>query len=166
MDKRQPKSTTTNVRALYCSTVLQVLLAATSNVTLFVMSVLQVTVELVSPCNSLLLRCSGSSLAFPGYQGVWLSSGPSAAEQPEIRELEADGVAGSDTEDGAGSSDESGSSGSSSGSVISRLLSKLHIGQKVPLLQVRFYVKIKRPWTPGKKGFCFDLPAACAGQAV
>eukprot|EP00775_Hariotina_reticulata_P013174 gene13174-13305_t len=93
----------------------------------------QVTVELMSPCNSLLLRCSGSSLVFPGYQAVWLSS-RLAGQQTEGQESEVDGVTCSDGDEGAGSSEESSSTSSSS--FISKVLSKLHIGQKIQLLQV------------------------------
>jgi len=115
-------------------------------------------VELVEPRDSLLLRCSGSSLAFPGYQAVWLSR-PLAAVHTEGQDAEADGVAGSDAEEGGGSSDDSSSSSSGSSgssSTMNKLLNKLHIGQKVQLLQV--WLNLSCSSTPQRAVLSLHLP--------
>jgi hypothetical protein len=94
---------------------------------------LQVTVELQSPCSTLLLRSTGSSLAFPGYLAAWDgigssssssadSAADSAAAAGEVSEVEDDDVA---------------ALAGPKGSALSKVLQQLQEGQLVALTKVR-----------------------------
>jgi hypothetical protein len=102
---------------------------------------LQVTVELQSPCSSLLLRSTGSSLAFPGYLAAWQTidsssssnglAAATAAEDGSDNEAAAVGEF-SDAED----VDDVAALVGSKGSALSRVLQQLQQGQQVALLKV------------------------------
>lgn len=92
----------------------------------------QVHAELQSPCATLLLRSSGSSLVFPGYQAAWAGlSGSSSSSSGDgdgdggVRENDAGSVTDSE-EDVAGVP----------GGGLSGIIGKLVEGQQVSLDQV------------------------------
>jgi DNA topoisomerase-1 len=110
---------------------------------------LQVSAEFVSPCNTLLLRCSGSTLVSPGWQAVWAdwskvtaAAGPEAAAAAEEEEEgdrdTADAAAGTD-----GDSDDVMTVGDKA--VLSQLLQQLQEGQQVLLAGVHPWQHFTKP---------------------
>lgn len=102
----------------------------------------QIQAELQSPCELLLLRSTGSSLTFPGYQAAWADqSGSSSSSSSEgsvsesVREDDPESVR---QEDGSGSvTDEVTDKVTSGSGTVSEVLGRLVEGQQVPLRQVR-----------------------------
>jgi DNA topoisomerase-1 len=108
---------------------------------------LQVSVEFVSPCGSLLLRCSGSTLVFPGWQAVWAdwskiaaAAGPEAAAAAEDEEQQEAAEAAAGTDDDA---DDVMTVGDKA--VLSRLLQELQEGQQVLLAGVHPWQHFTKP---------------------
>jgi hypothetical protein len=93
---------------------------------------LQVTVELQSPCSTLLLRSTGSSLAFPGYLAAWngIASSSSSSADSATDSAAAAGEA-SEVED-----DDVAALAGPKGSALSRVLQQLQEGQLVALTKV------------------------------
>lgn len=103
---------------------------------------LQVSAEFVSPCGRLLLRCSGSSLASPGWLAAWadwskvpLSSSSAAAEADTNDSADAAAAAG----DGVTTDDDdimTLAGGKAGKAALSQLLQQLQEGQQVLLAGV------------------------------
>jgi DNA topoisomerase-1 len=101
-----------------------------------------VSVEFVSPCGSLLLRCAGSSLASPGWLAAWADwSKATAATDAAAAAAAGEGEGG---DDGAATDDDDllavtggGGAGSKAGkAALSQLLQQLQEGQQVLLAAV------------------------------
>jgi hypothetical protein len=92
-----------------------------------------VTVELQSPCSTLLLRSTGSSLAFPGYLAAWkgIGSSSSSADSAAAAGSAAAGDL-SEVED-----DDVAALAGPKGSALSRVLQQLQEGQLVALTKVQ-----------------------------
>jgi hypothetical protein len=91
-------------------------------------------VELLSPCSSLLLRSTGSSLAFPGYLAAWQGIGSSSSSSADSPAAAAAAAAGelSEVED-----DDVAALAGPKGSALSKVLQQLQEGQLVALMKVR-----------------------------
>jgi hypothetical protein len=114
----------------------------------------QVSVEFMSPCGSLLLRCSGSSLSSPGWLAAWSDWTKAAAAPTETDAEGADSAAAaaaegdlSSVEDGDDDLALGGGSSSSSKAALSVLLRQLKEGQ-----QVRLAKRTSLAWMAG--GVC------------
>lgn len=105
----------------------------------------QVSVEFVSPCGTLLLRCSGSTLVAPGWLAAWsdwhkVGAGAAAGVDDDASDGgDSEGVTGASTDDEdddltavvAGNGGKAGSSISKA--ALSQLLQQLQEGQRVLL---------------------------------
>lgn len=103
----------------------------------------QVSVEFVSPCGSLLLRCAGSSLASPGWLAAWAdwSKATAATDTAAAAAGEADGADLSGADDGAATDEDdlltaTGGSSKAGKAALSQLLQQLQEGQQVLLAAV------------------------------
>lgn len=104
----------------------------------------QVSVEFVSPCGSLLLRCAGSSLASPGWLAAWADwSKATASTDTAAAAAAGEGEGGdlSGADDGAATDDDdllaaTGGSSKAGKAALSQLLQQLQEGQQVLLAAV------------------------------
>lgn len=102
----------------------------------------QVSVEFVSPCGSLLLRCAGSSLASPGWLAAWADwSKATASTDTAAAAGEGEGGDLSGADDGAATDDDllaatGGGSSKAGKAALSQLLQQLQEGQQVLLAAV------------------------------
>jgi DNA topoisomerase-1 len=104
---------------------------------------LQVSVEFVSPCGSLLLRCSGSSLASPGWLAAWSDWNRITAvtDPADSEQTAAAGGATPGAEDDSSVTDDDdvmavAAGGKAGKAALSQLLQRLSDGQQVLLTGV------------------------------